>query len=330
MLKAPVGADGFVQDFDTRSDTNEAILGFFSTYGFVVFRNVLSVAESEATVSEFFATNAPNGLDRADPNTWADFFSSQRFSHLGIMGGRPDLLSLRQLENRQNQRVHEAYSTILGCDQLWVDHDRLGVMRPTKNIDFGGGQPTVDDVQEWRTVSNWLHLDCNPSSVAHGVGKASIGGFSDDQSPIDFKETLIIQSLLTLTDARVEDGGFHCVPGSHKATLAWAAENQQHGSSSNMQVPEDDAMQGSVQEIPIRAGCLLAWSSMLLHGNHPNRSESWRAVQYIRAMKTAGTPYSPLAPNPEWYNPAFRPSELGRRLFGMTAWGAEESVFKCG
>lgn len=57
----------------------------------------------------------------------------------------------------------------------------------------------------------WLQVDCNPST-----GRADIGAFKVENSyPIDFEKTLIIQGLITLTDTKVEDDGFHCIPGGH-------------------------------------------------------------------------------------------------------------------
>ena len=311
-ILAPIGSDGFVRDFDVVKDSAQDVQAFFDKYGFVVMRNVLTAEEADVTVDEFWESRHKLGLRRDDPRTWADFWESQRFGRLGIMGLGPDLQSLRQLENRQNPRVHQAFAKVLKTEDLWMDHDRLGIMRPTKNLDFGQG--TVKDVEAWRTVSNWLHLDCNPL-----LGKASIASFADTGLPIDFSKTIIIQGLLTLTDARVEDGGFHCVPGSHQFALDWSAlsVNQTHASPSNMQVPPSDPLRQRIQQIPIRKGCLLCWTSLLMHGNHPNKSEAWRAVQYIRAMPTSGTPYRPFATHLNLYNSSFRPSTLGRKVFGL-------------
>jgi hypothetical protein len=37
--------------------------------------------------------------------------------------------------------------------------------------------------------------------------------------PIDFYNTLYVQGLVALSDAREQDGGFQCVPGSHVSGL---------------------------------------------------------------------------------------------------------------
>lgn len=304
-LEVPFDEDGFVTSFTAEHE--EEARNFFEKFGFVVLSDVLSDEEISDTLDVIFGENSE--LDKDDISTWEAFFAKQRFAFAGIIGSG-STLSISELENRQHPKVHRAFATILGTERLVVDHDRLGAMRPTI-------LPDGTEKPEWRTKARWLHLDCNPVR-----GKASIGSFSDDGSLIDFDQTLIIQGLITLTDARVEDGGFHCVPGSHKFSTEWARrrDKEQIGQR-DMQVnanvdPEIHAM---IQKIPIRRGCLLLWTSLLFHGNHPNHSDQWRCVQYIRMLPHMGTPYSAL-PLQEFFPPAFKPSQLGRRLFGIEKW----------
>lgn len=311
----PLDDDGFAPSFPASGGA--ALQDFFQTYGFVIVRDALSEAACEATLEEFWQGAARFGLRRDDPASWGPYWETQRFSRFGIVGSFPDLSSLTQLSNRCAPSVHAAFAAIFDDHRLWVDHDRLGVLAPT------GADPASRP--EWRSVDGWLHLDCNPlSGFEAETGYASIGGFADDGSAIDFRKTLIIQGLLTLTDARVEDGGFHCVPGSHRVCHAWAAQNQQLPATgrASMQVPADDPLREHVQEIPVRRGCLLAWTSLLMHGNHPNSSHRMRAVQYIRMMPQ-GTPYSPLEPDRGSYPEDFVVTELGARLLGFEAWGSE-------
>eukprot|EP00755_Sulcionema_specki_P035131 Sspe_Gene.21434::Locus_8035_Transcript_1_1_Confidence_1.000_Length_1101::g.21434::m.21434 len=303
----PKDEEGYVVSF--AAEEKQALREFFDKYGLVVIRDVLPDEQIEETLSEFW--NGVGEGARDDPMQWGDYFDNQYFGRMGIIGMGPNLRSVAQLKNRQAEGVYQAYCSLFGTEKLWVDHDRLGVMRPTRNIRFPDG--TVQDRPKWKTISNWLHTDCNPNT-----GKAAIAGFDDDGSYIDFRETLIIQSLISLSDAREEDGGFHCVPGSHKHCIAWARER---GSvNSNLQVPEDDPIRKHIQNVPIRRGCLLLWTSLLFHGNHPNDSDRFRYVQYIRAMPTTGTPYSPLCPDPSMYPKGFSPSPLGRKLFGWEPW----------
>merc|ERR1712232_469245 len=106
---------------------------------------------------------------------------------------------------------------------LIVNHDRLGIMRPTVSVPYATGPK---DCPKWRTRANWLHLDCNPHSAGDGNGYADIEGVIDSGSATDFTQALLVQGLLSLTDARVEDGGFHCVPGGHRIALEWSKLHQ--------------------------------------------------------------------------------------------------------
>jgi len=67
----------------------------------------------------------------------------------------------------------------------------------------------------------------------------------------------------------------------------------------------------------------LCWTSLLIHGNYPNNSRRWRMVQYMRMVPIVGTPYIPLAPEPENYR-KIQVTPLGEKLFGIKPW--EEST----
>lgn len=312
-LIAPINKDGFVKSF-TLSDDMQPAMDFFHKYGFLVIPDVLSESQCDLTFDEFWARGRSKGLVRSDPKTWQPYWDTQQFGGLGIIGNDTDLTSIRQLENRQNARLHQAFSVIYGTKKLCIDHDRLGVMRPTKGIDLGDG--VLREIKSWRTISDWLHLDCNPST-----GYANIGGFVDDRSQINFKETLLTQSLLTLTDARIEDGGFHCVPGSHKFSYEWAVANQEQDSHPrHMKVPMNDPLRQNIQQIPIKKGCLLIWTSLLMYGNHPNESDIFRAVQYFRVMPMSGTPFTPMVTHKKYYPKNFIPTDLGAKMFGLKPW----------
>ncbi|KAJ9472792.1 hypothetical protein DIPPA_58863 [Diplonema papillatum] len=304
----------FARSFDL-ADDNESICAFFDRYGFVVFRNILTTEECNETLREFW-DEAGDDVKADVPDTWTAFWNSQRFGKMGIIGLMSNIASKSQLDNRQNPRVYEAFKKIHRDDKLIVDHDRLGVMRPTVRVPFKSGP---QDRPEWRTIQNWLHLDCHPIE-----GYASIGSFACSGSQIDFLKTLIVQGFLALTDARVENGGFHCVPGSHKFCSDWvekADKKSMVASHTNVRVFESSPLHERIRRVPVRRGSLVIWTSLLFHGNHPNVSGQFRAVQYIRQLPSSGTPYMPLIRQPEHLQAdGFTPSELGQKLFGFKSW----------
>jgi hypothetical protein len=300
--------DGYVITFDVSQ--KELINKFFEKNGFVVIGNVLNDDEINETIDEFFSLVSDNGKECSDEDL-EKFYADQPFGKLGIIGSGPDLQSIAQLNNRQNPRVYEAFCTVLKNKNLIVEHDRLGAMRPT----LRGTEEKVD----WRTRDKWIHLDCNPM-----LGTASIGGYGIDTdrfNPIDFKETLVVQGLITLTDAREEDGGFHCIPGGHRIAREWSDRMMRENKS--MQVEPDDPIRHGVLKIPIRKGCLLVWNTLLFHGNHPNYSTNWRMVQYIRMIPYGVTPYIPLFPEMKHYPIGFQMSSLGRKLFGLDSYASD-------
>jgi len=301
-----------VQSFSTDDPT--AIQDFFEKWGFVVVKNVLNDEEIQKTVDGFWNDS---GMDKNNPKTWEEFFRFQRFGHLGIIG-LDSSFAPYLIRNRQNPQVYKAFSIVLKSDKLWVDHDRLGALRPTKNIVFDATSPPVDK-PEWRTIDKWLHLDSNPQT-----GLTSIGSFNylnRRRIPVDLTKQVIIQSLITLTDARVEDGGFQCVPGSHKYTPSWSAKPSIRAVAieDNIQVPKNDPVREHIQKIPIKKGCLLCWNSLTMHANHPNDSDRWRMVHYMRMVPITGTTYTPKAPLMEAYH-GVTVTKLGKKLFGIAKW----------
>lgn len=321
-LDVPLDADGFCTTFD-RTQVDE-IRCFFDEFGFVVVHEVVTPEQCVATFDEFWEQHRLIGVDRERPDTWDILWEkpvAKRFSFAGIIGLWSDVSSVRQLQNRQCPEVYDAFATVLRERCLIVDHDRMGVMRPTVAVPYASGPV---DRPEWRTRANWLHLDCNPHAARKGEGYVSVGSFvqkGDDRDVVDFTQTLLVQGLISLTDARETDGGFHCVPGSHRFSMEWVMEHSPLQSRDNIQVSEDDPLQSMVRAVPLRQGSLLVWNQLLFHGNHPNQSSRFRAVQYIR-MLPVGTPFQPLVGLEGCDLPKeFRVSPLGKNLFGFEDWG---------
>ncbi len=308
-LTAPVDANGFVTSFDIAD--HSAISLFFEQFGFVIIRDVLSKEDIEDTLDEFYQKfNFQN-------NNSFESLSEELFASLGIVGEGPDLKSRAQLNNRQNPNVHRAFATILKNNKLIVDHDRLGVMRPT----FHNNHENVG----WRTKPNWLHLDCNPNN-----GGVSVAGFARKKNAIcvNFDQDVLVQGLIALTTAYKEDGGFHCVPGSHKFSRQWAAVNRCNtlSTTETMNVPQHDILHNKIQKIPLREGSLVVWNSLLFHGNFPNHSENCRIVQYVRFTPADSVVFGPLAPTVECY-PSFYPiTNLGKKLFGLENYKARNTL----
>eukprot|EP00608_Synchroma_pusillum_P000081 CAMPEP_0198443448 /NCGR_PEP_ID=MMETSP1452-20131203/70101_1 /TAXON_ID=1181717 /ORGANISM="Synchroma pusillum, Strain CCMP3072" /LENGTH=551 /DNA_ID=CAMNT_0044164085 /DNA_START=55 /DNA_END=1710 /DNA_ORIENTATION=- len=329
---APLTADGFVQDFDVSDEAG--IRHFFDTYGFVVVRDAVSRQACEDTIDEVWGSLAVRGVDRHDSETWESWPWG---SKVGMLGSEPMVLP-SMCRNRESPVIHRLFAMLHGDDDLRVNIDRAGVMRPTKNIRRGG--ELCEDVPEFRVIPEWVHLDMNPWTFRSTTSFYQSRCMEPDAptQPIeDFGEpyhTLRTQGILNLLDHAEQDGGFHCVPGFHKFIRDWAVANEHLRvkntmpnvyDESTVQIPKDDPVRNAVQRIPMRAGSFLVFNSALPHGAFPNQSERFRMVQYIRMVPRADPAFQPaLIASQSVFKvrasdlpPAYEPSELGRRLLEL-------------
>jgi len=324
----PLDEDGFVRAHDC--DQVDALTADFDKYGMVVIRNAISPAECEASVAELwdFIERHCSGLDRTNPRTWDKFLP---LSKLGILGNT-FLLSRQFFENRQAPRVHRAFSALFGTEQLHVNVGRASVMRPTRKVALPADSehPAEEvDKPEWRTKegSEWLHWDMNPFN---GASSTFSWGVSDPLANRGYThERLRTQAILALSDCRAEDGGFFCVPGSHKVVRQWAHANKDvvgdqkvSSAESAMQIylPKNDTLRAHAQKAPIRAGDLLIWDARLLHCNYPNESDQMRMVQYIQMKRADDPALAPLLTDRNLLPESFEMSPLGERLLGFVPW----------
>lgn len=209
--------------------------------------------------------------------------------------------------NRQNPRVHAVFTDLLGTEKLWVSLDRCALKLPQS-----ARLAARDD-------EAFLHFDV------------------DVRTP---PPTLQLQGVLYLVDTTEDMGGFQCVARSHEWT-EFFADNFAHffrGPGTVKGLP--------VTKVAARAGDLVVFNSLLLHGNSVNTSSRPRLAQYvtmfpsephdegarqsrIASWRTNGIPddfYIPgkLFPPTESHEPPGGPpahlTPLGQRLLGLESW----------
>lgn len=86
-----------------------------------------------------------------------------------------------------------------------------------------------------------------------------------------------IQGLVALSDNLEDEGCFQCVPGYHKQVSDQSFSAGKSSASLTAQLDRSQSVQ-----IPLNAGDLLVWTSLLPHGAAKNLSAKERAVQYVR------------------------------------------------
>ena len=241
-------------------DDKNGIKEYFKENGYVVITNVLNKKEIDNTINEICNHPALLGdynFNLKDPSTW-DQPHIKNCGFVDVNQGYSQGHSQNELEhvwhNRQNVNVISSFQNILDADDIVVNQDRFGVMRPTK----------VNP--KWKTLNSWLHWDENP-----------------------WKHTEFnnVQGLITLTDQTEDSGGFCCIPKFHLKLKEWIEDNLEYKNKNFnetniiVQFPHEDKDCKNVKKILAPAGSLIIWDSRLPHCNYPNDGYDFRIVQYI-------------------------------------------------
>lgn len=272
----------------------------WQTYGFVVVPQAVPV-ENVARLVQFLWEFQQ--MDPGDSSTWdAAQLSSHAMKELNN-SGMVEVYNHQTLwDNRQNERVYNAFVDIWDREDLWVTIDRANLNPPNRS---------------GRVFAGFIHNDVDTTL---------------DPLPIN------VQGVLSLVDVDGETGGFQCVPELFRDFDAWKARQP-----SGRDGFKPDINGYEVYPVPMKAGDLLLFNSLLAHGIRPNTSaDKVRMAQYIsmtpaaqsnealrqlridswrerRAPEGFAFPGDPR----EWERTRYSTAELtplGRRILGLDLW----------
>jgi ectoine hydroxylase-related dioxygenase (phytanoyl-CoA dioxygenase family) len=275
----------------------------WQTRGYVVVRQAVPAAQVARTVNDLWAFQE---LDPTRPDTWN---AEERRAHamLELNGsGMVEAYHLQSLwDNRQTQRVYDAFVDIWDREDLWVTIDRANLNTPNRGK---------------RAFPGFIHWDADTTL---------------DPLPVN------VQGVLALSDTREETGGFQCVPDLFEHFESWrsGAPADRHPWQ-----PDMATLPWAPQFIPMQAGDLLIFNSLLAHGIKPNLSENGvRLAQYIsftpadetradlreqriRSWREREAPVGHAFPGDPrgWEQKRHEPARLtalGERILGLQSWG---------
>ena len=205
--------------------------------------------------------------------------------------------------NRQSERVYNAFVDIWGPEKLWVTIDRA-------NLNF--------PIREGYEYKGFIHWDYDPDTKPQNV-----------------------QGVLSLADQTDENmGGFQCIPWLFRNYDQWKLTQPEER---NKFQPDMAELEDKLIKVPLEKGDLLIFNSMEPHGIRPNlTNDKVRIAQYISMMpaqekddtlknwrinswknRIAPEGYAFPGDPRNWEQTKYKTAELsplGKKLLGLDSW----------
>ncbi len=274
---------------------------FWKHNGYIVIKNAIPREQAKRT-SDFIWE-----FDEKDRNDKATWYAPPRaeMQMKELTGtGMVEVYNHQLLwDNRQTQRVYDAFADVWGTEKLWVTIDRA-------NLNF--------PLQEGVKKKGFIHWDYDPETRPQNV-----------------------QGVLALEDQTDENmGGFQCIPWLYRNYETWKMTQPE---DRNRFLPDVSGLEEHLVKVKMEAGDLLIFNSLQPHGIRPNISkDKVRVAQYISMMpaeednatlknwrihswknRIAPEGYAFPGDPRNWeqtkYNTA-KLSSLGERLLGLKTW----------
>ncbi len=216
---------------------------FWMEKGYIVIKNAIPKEQAMATADFLweFEEKHPH-----DPNTWYTTPRAKMKMKELAGTGMVEVYNHQQLwNNRQTQRVYDAFVDVWGTEKLWVTIDRANLNFPIKKgFEYKG----------------FIHWDYDPETKPQNV-----------------------QGVIALSDQTDLDmGGFQCIPWLFQNYDTWKLTQAK---DRNRFQPDITGLEDKIEKVAMEAGDLLIFNSLLPHGIRPNRSNNKvRIAQYISMM----------------------------------------------
>ncbi len=216
---------------------------FWKHNGYIIIKNVISKKQAKETADFIWQFDEK---DTDNSETWyAPPRAEMRMKEL-TGTGMVEVYNHQLLwNNRQMQKVYDAFVDVWGTEKLWVTIDRVNLNFPLK--------PGVDK-------KGFIHWDYDPETKPQNV-----------------------QGVLALADQTDENmGGFQCIPWLYRNYDSWKLT--QPDDRDRFQ-PDITDIENKIVKVKMEAGDLLIFNSTEPHGIRPNKSkDKVRIAQYISMM----------------------------------------------
>ena len=216
---------------------------FWVENGYIVIKNAVPLEQAKATADFLWEFDEK---DPKDKSTWyAPARAEMQMKELTGTGMVEVYNNQHLWNNRQTQKVYDAFVDVWGTEKLWVTIDRA-------NLNF--------PLPEGTNKKGFIHWDYDPETKPQNV-----------------------QGVLALADQDDEDmGGFQCIPWLYRNYDSWKLTQPD---DRNRFQPSLDGLEDKIVKVKMKAGDLLIFNSTEPHGIRPNKSkDKVRIAQYISMM----------------------------------------------
>ncbi|MEL6674692.1 MAG: phytanoyl-CoA dioxygenase family protein [Bacteroidota bacterium] len=216
---------------------------FWKENGYVVIKGAVPREQAQATANFLWE------FEEKDPNNIDSWYTAPRaeMQMKELIGtGMVEVYNNQHLwNNRQTQKVYDAFVDIWGTEKLWVTIDRA-------NLNF--------PMRPGHEYKGFIHWDYDPETNPQNV-----------------------QGVLALADQTDENmGGFQCIPWLYRNYHTWKLSQPE---DRNHFQPDITGLEDKLVKVPLEAGDLLIFNSSEPHGIRPNHSgDKVRIAQYISMM----------------------------------------------
>jgi ectoine hydroxylase-related dioxygenase (phytanoyl-CoA dioxygenase family) len=274
---------------------------FWQEEGYVVIKQAAPRSQAAATAAFLWEFEDKNP---EDPSTWYTQARAEMQMKELAGTGMVEVYNNQHLwNNRQTQRVYDAFVDIWGTEKLWVSIDRANLNFPIRpGFEYKG----------------FIHWDYDPETKPQNV-----------------------QGVLALADQTDKNmGGFQCIPWLFKNYDRWKLTQPEDRDRFK---PDVSGLEDKLVKVPLEAGDLLIFNSSEPHGIRPNHSEDKvRIAQYLSMMpaeedneairqwrinswreRIAPEGYAFPGDPRNWEQTRYETAELsplGEKLLGLTKW----------
>ncbi|MBB5192786.1 ectoine hydroxylase-related dioxygenase (phytanoyl-CoA dioxygenase family) [Silvimonas terrae] len=220
---------------------SEADFAHWQRYGYVIIKNAVPTEAVKRTTDFLWEFQE---LTPQDPANWTKpQLRDHEMKELNGSGMVEAYQNQTMWDNRQSERIYNAFVDIWDREDLWVTIDRANLNPPNQGARKFGG---------------FIHWDADTTL---------------NPLPVN------VQGVLALSDTTEEGGGFQCIPQLFEQFAEW---RKTAPADRNPWQPDLASVPWPVQFIPMQAGDLLIFNSLLAHGIRPNTSTNKvRLAQYI-------------------------------------------------